>query len=182
MNGHDPIDGKRCPACTRDVGFRTVLFRPSKKMKCPHCGAEIEYVDWPWSVMPIVLGSSPLMFTVALGVAIMIHPLSLTNPPTHSEFFFILGILEWGVGTLCIPLWLVTVGYLRSCCKLQLPTGEKPRLPPENIPKFMLRPIMMLEKSSEWHSAIPQMISVFYVGGLVCIAVSYFIGDSPITQ
>ena len=109
MNGHDPIDGKRCPACARDVGFRTVFCRTTENMKCPHCGTAIEYVDWPWSVMPILLGNSPLIIAIALGIALMISPLTMTKPPSNSEFFLILGIVEMALGTLCIPLWVVAV-------------------------------------------------------------------------
>lgn len=52
------MSGSTCPDCDKDIGFMAV-YKASlpSRIKCPHCGARVNYKPFPWVVSVISISA-----------------------------------------------------------------------------------------------------------------------------
>jgi hypothetical protein len=62
-------DGKHCPACGRDIGYRSVIFATSPMhVVCPNCGARLAYAkSWRVILVCLIVSCIPVAATFYVG-------------------------------------------------------------------------------------------------------------------
>ena len=62
-------DGKHCPACGRDIGYRSVIFATSPMhVRCPSCGAHLAYAkSWRVVFVLLIVSCIPVAATFYVG-------------------------------------------------------------------------------------------------------------------
>jgi hypothetical protein len=62
-------DGKHCPACGRDIGYRSVILATSPMhVRCPNCGASLAYAgSWRVIFVCLIVSCIPVALTFYVG-------------------------------------------------------------------------------------------------------------------